>query len=129
LSFELVTPPTSTTSAGVVGNNYTFVGDLPTLARRLASAADEPLRLEAVEECPGGATLRQHRESGRVVALLQKTHFDDLGTSGDRAALDAYPRLEVRVDHLPTPQDDEGDNAYVVVNGLDDRIGSAVYIK
>jgi hypothetical protein len=59
-----------------VGNSYTFVNDLPGVVRHLASAAREPLRLEAVQECPGGATLKQHWDSGRDVALLHETHFD-----------------------------------------------------
>ncbi len=59
-----------------VGNSYTFVNDLPSLVMRLATAAHEELRFEAVKECPGGSSLKQHWESGRDVALLREGHFD-----------------------------------------------------
>src|SRR4051794_9059453 len=59
-----------------VGNSYTFVNDVPALVRQLAAAAHEPLRLEAVVDCPAGATLASHWESGRAAALLQESHFD-----------------------------------------------------
>jgi len=59
-----------------VGNSYTFVNDLPLLVRRLASAAHEELRFEAVSECPPGSSLKQHWSSGRDAALLRDGHFD-----------------------------------------------------
>jgi hypothetical protein len=83
-----------------VGNSYTFVGDLPGLVRRLASAADEPLRLEAVQECPGGATLRQQWESGRALALLQGTHFDWMILQGQSQELSFAP-AQIETDVQP----------------------------
>jgi len=58
-----------------VGNSYTSVNDLPSMVGELAAAAGGR-RFEAVQECPGGATLKQHWDSGQDVALLDGSRFD-----------------------------------------------------
>jgi hypothetical protein len=86
-----------------VGNSYTAVNDLPSLVAHLAAAAGEPFRLNAVQDCPGGATLKQHWESARDTALLAESHFDWMvlqeqseTPSLDRARLerDMYPYVD-----------------------------------
>jgi hypothetical protein len=83
-----------------VGNSYTFVNDLPSLVRKLASAAGEATRLEAVQECPGGSTLKQHWESGRAAALLHESHFDWM-VMQDQSEVPSFERNQLERDMYP----------------------------
>jgi len=83
-----------------VGNSYTFVNDLPGVVQHLASAAGERLRLEAVLECPGGATLKQHWDSGRDVALLRESHFDWMVLQ-DQSEEPSFDRAQLETDLYP----------------------------
>ncbi|HVE87092.1 MAG TPA: DUF4886 domain-containing protein [Myxococcales bacterium] len=58
-----------------VGNSYTEVNDMPGMLAQLA-AATGARRLEQVQDCPGGFTIKQHWDSGVDVAQLRGSHFD-----------------------------------------------------
>ncbi len=59
-----------------VGNSFTSFHDMPRMVRELSVAAGEDLPLMAVQEAPGGCTLRGHWENGKVDKLLKETHWD-----------------------------------------------------
>jgi hypothetical protein len=59
-----------------VGNSFTYVNNLPDQVRQLAEAAGEELPLLAVQEAPGGCTLRGHWENGKVLKLLEEIRWD-----------------------------------------------------
>jgi hypothetical protein len=83
-----------------VGNSYTFVNDLPWLVRRLAYAAHEELRFEAVKECPGGSRLKQHWDSGLDAALLRESHFDFIVLQ-EHSVGAAFPRESLEIESYP----------------------------
>src|SRR5207248_11126284 len=58
------------------GNSFTYFNDMPRMVRELSVAAGEELPLMAVQEAPGGCTLRGHWEGGKVDKLLKEIHWN-----------------------------------------------------
>jgi Domain of unknown function (DUF4886) len=59
-----------------VGNSFTYFNDMPALVKQLADAAHEEKPFMSVQETPGGYTLKQHWESGKVAQLIQSNRWD-----------------------------------------------------
>jgi Domain of unknown function (DUF4886) len=59
-----------------VGNSCTHFHDMPRMVRELSEAAGEDLPLMAVQEAPGGCTLRGHWENGKVDKMLEEIPWD-----------------------------------------------------
>src|SRR5687768_8707708 len=59
-----------------IGNSFTHFHNMPDMLRQLAAAAHEELPLLAVQVTPGGYTLQQHCDDGRVAELIELNRWD-----------------------------------------------------
>jgi hypothetical protein len=53
-----------------IGNSYTYVNDLPGVLKKLADAAQSPIRIVTGQHTPGGATWEQHAQSAQAEQLI-----------------------------------------------------------